>query len=319
MLTAKRIGLWAVLALAIAAVPGRAEVLRVRGAEIRSAEDVNSFISVDDRGSYIAFPGTWRWDLEGSAEDYCAMSLETVVAAVLALDYPIENLGIEILILPVPRGEVPESSAEGRVVFLSPGRVPYPEQHIHYIVAHEIGHVVQHLLMPESRADLWGRYLELRGYGLESQGTDGSHAWRPAEVFAEDFRVLFGGEAARCGGSIENHDITPPEEVAGLREFMLALPASWDGQVTLAASPNPFEAGIGFQALNLEDTDTDLEVEICDIRGRVVTCLRGHSRGICLVVWDGSVCDGGQAAPGVYLAVIRSGSSVQVRKVVKRR
>jgi hypothetical protein len=224
-----------------------------------------------------------------------------------------------MLILPLPRDLVPESSAEGRVVFLSPGRVSYPEQHVHYIVAHEIGHVVQHLLMPESRRDLWKRYGTLRGLDFEFDDGSTPHAWRPTEVFAEDFRVLFGGESARCGGNVENHDIVPPEEVLGLREFMLSLPGEWDGRVRLSAFPNPFEAGVVFQAFDLGDENNTVEVEVFDIQGRAVTNLRASAKGTCLVVWDGTDREGRAAAPGVYFAVVRCGRDSVVRKLIKRK
>ena len=146
----------------ITAAQGAAGVVSVNGVCVWSGDSVLEHVRDTDGGSFIDFPGTLQWALEGRVEDFRPMSLETVIEAVGAVDYPIENLGIQIVILPVPRRLLPESSAEGRVIFLSPGTTDYPEVHIHYIVAHEIGHAVQHLLMPESRSDMWRAYAKLR-------------------------------------------------------------------------------------------------------------------------------------------------------------
>jgi hypothetical protein len=76
------------------------------------------------------------------------------------------------------------------------------------------------------------------------------HAFRPHEIFAEDFRVLFGGPLARQDGAIENGEIARPERILGLRDRYLALVGSG-----LAAArdgwrlwPNPAHRG---QALML--------------------------------------------------------------------
>jgi hypothetical protein len=204
------------------------------------------------------------------------------------------------------------------VIFLSPGRVGYPEQHVHYIVAHEVGHVVQHLLMPDSRDDLWARYAALRGLDLKDAASHASHASRPAEVFAEDFRVLFGGEMARCGGNVENHDLEAPEEVSGLRDFMLSLVGEWEGRIRVSAYPNPFTSEVVFEAFTLSDRGKPLEVTVFDARGREIRSLGRPQGGSVFLVWDGRDEGRRQVAPGVYFAHIVVGEDSRIQKLIRR-
>ena len=52
-----------------------------------------------------------------------------------------------------------------------------------------------------------------------------SHAYRPKEIFAEDFRVLFGGDAAYFGGFVENTEIANPEAVKPVQSKTIELSA----------------------------------------------------------------------------------------------
>jgi hypothetical protein len=75
--------------------------------------------------------------------------------------------------------------------------------------------------------DSWNEYRRIRGITDESRFNElASHAYRPREIFAEDFRVLFGGAAAYFGGSIENPEIARPESVAGLENFFARVTGS---------------------------------------------------------------------------------------------
>jgi hypothetical protein len=244
------------------------------------------------------------------------MDLDTVAEAAGGVAYPMDGIGIDILILPVPRRDLPNSSAEGRVIFLSPGRVPYPVDHVHYTVVHEIGHVIHHALMPASRGDLWQAYADLRG--LPSGGIDpgASHASRISEIFAEDFRVLFGGSKARCGGEVENHDLASPEAVDGLREFMLSLPGEWEGCVAFSASPNPFESSVVLRAFSLDEPVSFDVLEVYDVGGRMIrrfTPVRRSSE----IVWDGRDQAGNTVAPGMYMLRAGAGKGPGVYKVLK--
>jgi hypothetical protein len=296
--------------------PCRADISLAGGVEVFSGADLDSYLKTQDGVTYIVFPGTQPWPLVGSGDDYCAMPAAAVGEALRAIQYPIGDLAIQVVILPVPRCRLPESSAEGRVVFLSPGRIEYPVEHIHYIVAHEVGHVVQHLLMPDSREDLWQRFEALRG--LDSVDGDAAHAYRPSEIFAEDFRVLFGGDVARCGGAVENHDLVRPEEVPGLREFMLSLVTEWNDRVRIDAYPNPFTADIVLEAFSLGSEGRPLTVTVFDAAGRRLRRLPTPQDGSTYVVWDGRDDDGRVVAPGVYFARIHAGEEVGIRKLIRR-
>src|ERR1051326_6180251 len=66
-----------------------------------------------------------------------------------------------------------------------------------------------------------------------------AHADRPHEIWAEDFRALFGGAAATSAGTIENASLAYPTQIAGLDRFMASLAASAAsaGSARLMAAP----------------------------------------------------------------------------------
>jgi hypothetical protein len=297
--------------------PAVAEVLTIGNVRIHTAADVASYCRHSGGETYLCFPGTRDWKLSGTAPLQAhPMPLEAVAEAVCGVDYPMEGIDIDILILAVPRQDLPNSSAEGRVVFLSPGRVPYPVDHVHYTVVHEIGHIIHHALMPASRSDLWQAFADLRGLPSAEVVPGASHAARITEIFAEDFRVLFGGSRARCGGEVENHDLASPESVDGLREFMLSLPGEWQGRLALTASPNPFESSIVLRAFSLDEPVMFGGLEIYDVRGRMLRRFT-PAQGAREIVWDGRDEAGGLVAPGMYLLSVKAGSNRQVYKVLK--
>jgi hypothetical protein len=283
---------------------------------IYTPEEVADFCYVRDGVTYLAFPGARRWILEGVEEAYHPMRVDEVTEAVQAVEFPLDKVRIRILILPVPRRDLPKSSAEGEVIFLSPGRLPHQAQHIHYTVAHEVGHVVHSTLMPDSRYDLWLEYTGLRGLAYSSDAAT-PHAWRLHEVFAEDFRVLFGGEVARCGGEVENHEIRSPYEVDGLREFMISLAGEYGGAPSLAVYPNPFETGVVVRARASGGEVALDEAIILDVTGRIVRTILPARSGCDEIVWDGKDLEGQSVAPGLYMLVARSGGRTHVCKVVK--
>jgi hypothetical protein len=248
---------------------------------------------------------------------YSPMPLDEVVEAVREIGFPLEGLPIDIVILPAPRIDLPASSAEGRVVLLSPGTCGYPREHVHYIVAHEIGHVLHHLLLPNPDDDLWHRYASLRGIDLEVARAASAHAERLDEMFAEDFRVLFGGDLARCGSGVENHSLADPQSVAGLEDFFLSIPRAWENRLRLYASPNPFVERLQVEAFALDGpTEVNL-VAIYDVRGRLLRTIGPDPGAGSAVTWDGRLDDGAPAAPGVYYAVIAAGASRGITKIIK--
>lgn len=299
-------------------LPCRADIASVGGVTVISGTDLDCYLETRGGATYISVPGTREWALAESTQDYHAMPARRVEEAIRAVNYPIQPLEILVVILPMPRRQIPESSAEGRVIFLSPGRVGYPEEHIHYIVAHELGHVVQHMLMPESRQDLWARYEGLRGLDLADLGARTGHAYRAAEIFAEDFRVLFGGDLARCGGNIENHELEAPDEVSGLKEFMLSLASEWEGRIRISAFPNPFRSKVVFEAFTLGDAGRPVEVMVFDTVGRKIRDLGRAETGSAFLVWDGRDEGNSPVAPGVYFVHIAAGDQSRFVKLIRR-
>jgi hypothetical protein len=310
-------GLLTVMVLLAAGIPVQAEPVSLGAITVYGPDEIREYVSGRAGSACLAFPGTRRWMLTGDADDYCSMPTDEVVKALEAIDFPIELMTVHVLILPVPRRDLPKSSAEGNIVFLCPGRVPYPVEHIHYTVTHEIGHVVQHLLMPDSRHDLWNEYTHLRGLDGWSHRDPADHASNLHEIFAEDFRVLFGGEQALCGGEVENHYIGSPSDVSGLKTFILDLLDRGGRRSRLAAYPNPFEINMVLSAMSLDEADCIKGIDVYDVGGRLVRSMRFPGPGAVEVVWDGRADDGGTAAPGLYFISATTTDNMYVCKVAK--
>ncbi len=289
---------------------------RVGDIIVYSAREAAGFTRSEGGHPYLDFPGARKWALiEGESEWY-PMPVEEVVSAIEGIGFPVRDLDISVIILHVPRVAVVESSTEGSVVFLTPGRGPYPVEHVHYTVVHEIGHAVHGALMPDSRRGMWLRYAELRGFGLNDGGGDIPHAWRPHEIFAEDFRALFGGRLARFDGRIENHDLEPPDEVTGLEAFFLSLADGARGAPEVTLLPNPSFGRVIVRAPAGEGGWELHDVKVLDVRGRMVRRL-GPAEGAAEIEWDGRDAAGALVAPGVYIVTGRAGDAAFSRKVIR--
>jgi len=283
---------------------------------IYSHREAESMALSEEGGAYIDFPGARRYELMSGASEWFPMHLEDVVAAVEQIDFPVRDIDIDIVILHVPRVNLVESSTEGSVIFLTPGRVTYPIEHIHYTVVHEIGHAVHGALMPDSGRMLWRRYASLRGFELNGGGADVPHARRPHEIFAEDFRALFGGEIARFGGRIENHDLAPPDQVEGLEEFLLSLPGLAGRGAGVVVLPNPSVSEVLVRGAPGECPEGLYDVRVFDVRGRLVRDL-SRQAGVPEITWDGLDAAGDLVAPGAYLVTGRVGDTAFSNKVVR--
>jgi len=240
-----------------------------------------------------------------------------------AIDYPRLGLSIELYILPYPRAEALSSSAVGSRIFLSPQMLDITEQGAAYMIAHEIGHVFQYQNLPVGGID-WQEYEMLRGILDDERFSDNAaHAYRPREVFAEDFRVLFGGPDAFYGGRIENPELSSPAGVSGLREFCLALTereAPAPSVASIESYPNPFnpqtELRIGFRP-DFSFGTGGVSVRIYDVRGALVRNLYDGRPGADLrIVWDGRDQEGREVASSTYFGVVETGGAMTTTKLL---
>lgn len=222
-----------------------------------------------------------------------------VEAALAAVDYPVGGLRIDVFILPYPRRAGLESAAGPGVILLSPGVRPLSREQQHAEFVHELGHVVQYAKLPDADTEGWADYRRLRGIEDAARFHEGaSHECRPHEIFAEDFRALFGGATANYSGAIENASLTPPAQVAGLREFVLSL----DGPalaVRLAATPNPSRGAVTFARAGTSRAPVD----VIDVSGRRVATLEPYAvSGGTEWRWDGRVGSAPAPVPTILFA-----------------
>jgi hypothetical protein len=265
-----------------------------------------------------------------------------VVEAVQAITYPLSDLEVEIYVLPFPREKHLDSSAGGGAIYLSPGVFEVPRAHSHMVVTHEVGHCVHNSMMPDNNRDAWRRYRALRGIeNMAVYSASAVHCNRPHEIFAEDFRYLFGGSLSNYSGTIENQNLETPDMVYGLRAFMLSLAevrlarVGGDGSSTnmeISSYPNPFSqtttvslrveglmASAGYTA-----GVTTAHAQVFDALGRAVKDLgrRSVSGGVNMhFSWDGTNDDGARLSSGVYFLKVElnGGANSSMHKMLLNR
>jgi hypothetical protein len=224
------------------------------------------------------------------------------------VNYPLGGIGADVLLLPFPRRAGLESAAAPGLILLSPGTRPIPAEHQHAEAVHELGHVVQYARLPDHDVTGWERYRALRGIeDCDVYSSVSVHADRPHEIFAEDFRALFGGALANYTGTIENPELSPPSSVPGLESFLRELAAAVPASA-LAAWPNPSRGHVSFARWQESGP-----VDVFDVSGRRLATLapEGGADGV-RWIWNGR--DGqGRAVVGVVFARPRSGRGETVR------
>jgi hypothetical protein len=236
-----------------------------------------------------------------------------VRAAFEQVRFPLEDIGVEVFVLPFPRVGGLESAAGPGFILLSPGVRSLSAEHQHAEFVHELGHVVQYALMPDADPHRWAAYRGLRNILDETVYSRSSpHGQRPHEIFAEDFRALFGGALANYSGTIENASLPHPGTVPGLRDFMLGLASAAPG-FGLIASPNPTRGDVSFA---MGGTRSVL-LDVFDAQGRRVASLEPSTgaRGV-QWRWDGRDRGDRRAGPGVFFARPRDGVSPAVRVTI---
>jgi hypothetical protein len=246
---------------------------------------------------------------------------ELVDGALNAVSHPDLPLETRIYLLPYPRRGVLVSSTSGNEIFLSPHVLDIEADVAAYIIAHELGHVFHNRYMPAG-SSRWDEYRAVRGITDETTFNDSApHAYRPREIFAEDFRVLFGGADAYFGGHIENTSIREPEAVTGLTSFYLAAASvSADARLEATCSPNPFNPSTQIRIavpMDGREGSTRVSVRIYSVTGALVRDLYdGNASGDLAVQWDGRDNRGNTAASATYYAQIRMKGERQTLKLV---
>jgi len=243
------------------------------------------------------------------------LAIDHVLQALEAIDIGGGRIyhDVEVYILPYPRYYPLTSSASGNRIFLSPGVYEVDRRVAAYTVTHEFGHTYQHRYMPDDDEESWSRYLTLRGIYQDPDFTSSAdHRYRPKEIFAEDFRYLFGGEEARYTGTIENEDLVVPTLVPGLGAFVASLAGITvedtpvpSGPLAVSNHPNPFNPTTVITLAFGSDAspgERSVDLKVFAVDGRLVrTLYSGVVQGDRLaVVWDGTDNGGTPVTSGVY-------------------
>jgi hypothetical protein len=297
----------------VAHAGGAPSGLRIHDAD----ETLRNFCRVDDDGRmWLQVPTGARFELVTSVHDpaianpgdgtFHPFDAAEVRDAIGAVRYPLDGITADVFILPFPRRSGVESAAAPGLILLSPGVREVAREHQHYEVVHELGHVVQYALMPDRDVERWRAYRALRGIENEDvYASSSAHANRPREIWAEDFRALFGGAAANFSGTIENAALALPHQVEGLDAFMMAL-AGGGASFALHAAPSPSRGAVRFSRAG----GTATPLELFDLAGRRVATLEPE-----LVAggwewrWDGRDARGRAPGPGIVFARPRDGGA----------
>jgi hypothetical protein len=198
---------------------------------------------------------------------------------------------------------------ERNSIVLSPGVAPVSVNHVHSLVAHELGHVVHNQLLPDDEGSGWATYRQIRGIEDTSIYNDGAmHRNRPHEIFAEDFRYLFGGAEANYSNSIENPNLRAPSpyRTPGLHARFGCRP--WGGPASRAVSgalPQAAARGLDRSRLGNSADGRPVTVNIFDVTGRLVA--RRDQPSDTRMEWDGRLDEGGLAGAGIYFVQVRRG------------
>jgi len=268
----------------------------------------NSLLFVVDNVRYHLITSTDDEQIGNRGDgSFHPMSVSAVLDALREIHIDGAALDARIFVLPYPRREVIDSSARDAVIFLSPGVRPVSAAAVHFTVVHEIGHLYQYRWLPDTDVTGWKQYAALRGIADTSVYSESAmHANRPHEIFAEDFRFLFGGQQSNYSGGIENAALALPSQVAGLTEFMTELAAPVQAStVRMTPTPNPFNPRTNIELeFGGDARPSNVLVRIFDASGRLVRRLyNGPAADQRLSLpWDGRNENGAVASGGVYYA-----------------
>jgi len=314
--------LFAALPAAAASTVLQLDLHRGVSARIFSADYVKEhWVRESDGRAWLEIPGYGSTELllpgrAGAVDAYYPHAALDVYEALAAVAHPALPETLSVYCLPYPRLGLTSSSTAGARIFMSPGALPIPREVTHMVATHELGHAMHNRYLPDSDTAGWQAYRALRDIEDSSiYCADAQHRNRPREIFAEDFRFLFGGALANYSGTIENAALPAPDAVPGLHGFLFALGQAGSGLPAvggLAASnyPNPFNPQTRLQLeAAREQLGQSLAVEVFDAAGRRVRTLYlgALERTALELEWDGRDERGAALPSGVYFARIRLG------------
>jgi hypothetical protein len=231
--------------------------------------------------------------------------------ALAEVRFPLQQVSAEVFILPYPRRLSLESAAGPGLILLSPGVRPLSREHQHSEFVHELGHVVQYALFPDADAGGWSKYARMRGIDAPSFNASAPHADRPHEIWAEDFRALFGGASATSNGTIENASLSYPTEVQGLQSFMQGLAAGAPSPASARLTAATFAWGaVSFSRAGSQASTLD----VFDASGRRLAAVAPSlgAKGVSWT-WDGRDASGRTVRGAVVFARPRDGAGGTVR------
>jgi hypothetical protein len=272
---------------------------------------------------YLVLPGGSRWELVTSTSDpavtnpgdgaFHAFARAEVNAALAEVHFPLRHVSAEVFILPYPRRLSLESAAGPGLVLLSPGVRPLSREHQHSEFVHELGHVVQYALLPDADTDGWAAYARLRGLDATRFNAAAPHADRPHEIWAEDFRALFGGSSANSNGTIENASLSYPTQVQGLDAFMQGVAAGVSGRPASRLTASTYAWGaLGFA----RGGSRPAVLDVYDASGRRLAALEPSvGAGGVSWRWDGRDVAGQLVRGAVVFARPRDGEGGTVRVI----
>jgi hypothetical protein len=264
---------------------------------------------------YFTVPGGATWELVTSTSDpaianpgdgqFHAFDAAEVASALAGVRFPLTRVAAEVFILPYPRRAGLESAAGPSLILLSPGVRPLPVEQQHAEFTHELGHVVQYALLPDADTLDWSRYRRIRGIAdATTYDAGAAHADRPHEIFAEDFRALFGDNLANYSSTIENASIAYPAAVTGLAAFVQALAGAPIAATALTVVP----AGAHGAVMLSRNGQGVAPLDVFDVAGRrVASVLPIADASGCHWNWDGRSANGATVGATVLFARARDG------------
>lgn len=192
---------------------------------------INKGKRVDRSGNYIAHEGKIDFGVKGN---YHPIPLNLLEEVVKDIKFPLEWLDMPLFLFPyrlMLRDKNGWTGAEynGRayashIIYGARKEIPTKES-IGALIVHELGHALMYIAMNTTygahmQNKQFKEYMKLRKIPEDfSEYT----IWekRPAEVFAEDFRYLFGSGYMKQEEFMHYKHIDPPGEK--IKEFMLSL------------------------------------------------------------------------------------------------